>query len=107
MLREKIQAARPGDLCARFVVACALVAVKSVLGARIDVNLDVTPLGADGLHIGKRDTGVLLAEMQLCRHLRLVVGKAHDRPAVIADRSLQAGKLRRGRIRNTAAETEA
>ena len=86
MLREKRQAARPGDVGAGLVVACALVAVKAVLRAGIDVDFDLGPLGLDGLDIGQRNARILFAEMQLRRHLRFVVGKADDGAAVIADR---------------------
>ena len=88
--REKRQAARPGDVGAGLVVAGALVAMEAVLRAGIDEDLDIRPLRLDGLDIGQRNAGILLAEMQLRRHLRLLVGKAHDGAAVIADRGLQA-----------------
>src|ERR1700726_4289463 len=86
MLRQEPEATRPGDIRARLVVACPFVAVKAVLRARIDVDLDIGPLGADGLDIAQRYARVLFAEMQLRRHFRLVVGKANDGAAVIADR---------------------
>src|SRR5260370_28897539 len=86
MLGKKAEAARPGDICACLVVARPLIAVEAVLRARIEVDLDVGPLGADGLDIVKRNTRVLFAEMQLRRYFRLVVGEANDGAAVIADR---------------------
>jgi len=54
------------------------------------VDLDLGPLGLDGVDVGEGNAGVLFAEMQLRRHLRLVVGEADDGAAVIADRSRQA-----------------
>jgi len=60
--------------------------VKAVLRTRIDVNVDLGPLGLDGLDIGQRNARVLFAEMQLRRYLRLVVGEANDGATVIADR---------------------
>src|ERR1700736_4029035 len=86
MLRQEAEATRPGDIRARLVVACPFVAVKAVLRARIDVYLDIGPLGADGLDIAQRDACILLAEMQLGRRLRLVVGEPNDGAPVIADR---------------------
>ena len=83
---KEVEATRPGGIRARLVVTCALVAMKAVLSARIDVDIDFGPLGADGLDIAKRDTCILLAEMQLGRYFRLVVGEANDGAAVIADR---------------------
>src|SRR5437899_4267365 len=43
MLREEFHTARPGDLRAGLVVAGALVAVKTVLRAGIDEDLDLRP----------------------------------------------------------------
>ncbi len=74
MLGKKREAARPGDIRACLVVTRPLIAVEAVLRARIDVDLDVGPLGANGLYIAKRNARVLVAEMQLRRHFRLVVG---------------------------------
>src|SRR5229473_890519 len=80
------EAARPGDICARSVVARPLIAVEAVLRAGIDVDLDIGALGPDGLDIAERNPRVLFAEMKLRRHFRLVVGEANDGTAVIADR---------------------
>src|SRR3978361_1457453 len=91
MLGKEVEAAGPGDVGAGLVVACPLVAMKAVLRAGIDKDFDVGPLGLDGLDIGQRNAGVLFAEMQLCRHFRLVVGEANHRAAVIADRGRQTG----------------
>src|SRR5260370_13117071 len=98
MLAEKFHAARPGDVGAGLVVTRPLVAVEAVLRAGIDVDLDVGPLGADGLDIAKRNPGILFAEMQLRRHLRLVVGQANDGAALIADRRRQPPLVGRSRI---------
>src|SRR6202022_1451387 len=90
MLGEEAEAARPGDVRAGLVVTRPLIAVESVLGARIDVDLDVGPLGSDGLNVAERNPCVLFAEMKLGRHFRLVVGEADDGAAVIADRRRQS-----------------
>src|ERR1700689_120815 len=55
MLGKERHAAGPGDIRAGLVVAGPLVAVKAVLRARIDVDLDLRPLGANGLDIGQRN----------------------------------------------------
>src|SRR6266567_9143180 len=86
MLRKKREAARPGDIRTGLVVACAFVAMKAVLRAGIDVNLDIGPLDLDGFDIGQRNAGILFAEMQLRRHLWFVIREADDGAAVIADR---------------------
>src|SRR3954454_12456364 len=65
MLREKPEAARPGDIGAGLVVARALVTVKAVLRAGINIDLDLRPLGLDGPDIGLRNARILFAEMQL------------------------------------------
>src|SRR3954462_14426070 len=90
MLGEKRQPPRPGDISAGLVVARPLVAMKAVLRAGIDEDLDVWPLGLDGFDIGQGNAGVLFAEMQLRRDFRLVIGEADDSAAVIADRGRQA-----------------
>src|SRR3954465_6180323 len=70
MLGKKRQAARPGDVGARLVVARTLLPGKAVLGAGIDEHLDLGPLGLDGLDVAQGNAGILFAEMQLGRHLR-------------------------------------
>src|SRR5258708_1934117 len=62
MLGKKLQAARPGDVGAGLVVACALVAVEAVLRAGIDVDLDLRPLGLDGVDIGQRNARIHFGE---------------------------------------------
>src|ERR1700682_5068369 len=106
MLREEAEAARPGDIGTGLVVARPLVAMKTVLRSRIDVDLDLGPLCADGLDIGERNARILFAEMQLRRHLRFVVGETNDGAAVIADRSRQPRQFCRGGIRDAAAGGE-
>src|SRR5438552_14997363 len=64
MLRKKSEAARPGDVGARLVVAGALVAMKTVLRAGIDENFHLRPLGLDGLDVGERNAGILFAKVQ-------------------------------------------
>src|ERR1700730_6969878 len=86
MLGEEAEAARQGDVCAGLVVTRPLIAVESMLGARIDVGLDIRPLGPDGLDVAERNACVLFTEMKLGRHFRLVVCEADDGAAVIADR---------------------
>src|SRR6187431_2905268 len=86
MFRKERQAARPGDIGAGLVVARPLVAMKAVLRAGIDVDLDLGPLGLDGLDVGQRNARILFAEMQLRRYKRFVVGEADDGAAVIAHR---------------------
>src|ERR1700730_8497271 len=107
MLGKEGKAARPGDFGTRFVIACPLVAVEAVLCARINMDLDIWPLGADGLDVAERNAGVLFTEMKLGRHLGLVVGEAHDGATVIADRGRQPGQLGRGGVSDAAAEAKA
>ena len=107
MLRKELQAARPGDIRARLVVARPFVAVETVLRAGIDEDLDIRPLGLDGLDIGQWNAGILLAEMQLRRDLWLVVGEADDGAAVIADGGRQARQFGGRDIGDAAAEAEA
>src|SRR5258708_36159207 len=97
MLGKKSHAARPGDVGAGLVVARPLVAMKTVLGAGIDMDLDVGPFCPDGLDIAERNAGILFAEMQLRRRFRLVIGEADDGAAVIADRGRQPRQFCRGR----------
>src|SRR5204863_8781517 len=107
MLGKESHAAWPGDVGAGLVVTRPLVAMKAVLRARIDVDLDVRLLGADGLDIVERNPRVLFAEMQLRRHVRRVVDKPNDGAAVIADRRGQPRQFRRGGIGDAATEAEA
>src|ERR1700730_2995482 len=104
MLRKEREAARPGDIGAGLVVTCPLVAMKTVLRSRIEVDLDLGPFCADGLDIGERNARILFSEMQLRRHLRLVVGETNDGAAVIADRSRQPRQFCRGGIGDAAGE---
>src|SRR5436190_7767962 len=95
---EEAKAARPGEIGACLVVASALVAMETVLRARIHMDLDLGAFGSDDLDIGERDAGVLFAEMQLRRHFRLVVGKTRDGAAVVADRRREPRQFCRSRI---------
>src|SRR6266446_3924379 len=79
------EAAGPGDIGAGLVITRPFIAVKAVLRARIDVDLDLRPLGPDSLNVAERDACVLFPEMKLGRHVRLVIGEANDGAAVIAD----------------------
>src|SRR5665213_4050890 len=68
------EAARPGDIGAGLVVTRPFVAVEAVLRAGIDMDLDLGPLGADGVDIAEWNAGVLFAELKQGRHVRIVVG---------------------------------
>src|ERR1700704_621979 len=107
MLRKEPEAARPGGLRAGFVVAGALVAMKAVLRAGIDENLQLRPLRFDDLDVGQGNARIFFAKVQLRRHFWLVVGEADDGAAVVADRRRQARQFGRGRVSDTAAEAEA
>ena len=87
---EEAEAARPGDIGAGLVVACPFVAVEAVLGAGINANFDIGPLGSDRFDVAERNARVFFSEMKLGRNLRRVVGEADDGAAVIADRRGQA-----------------
>ena len=90
MRRKEVEAALLGDACAGFVVTCPLIAAEAVLRTWIGVDLDVGSFGADDVNVAERTAYVFFTEMKLGRHLRLVVGKANDGAAVIADRRGQA-----------------
>jgi len=90
MLGKEREAAGPGDIGAGLVIARPFIAVKAVLRAGIDMDLDLGPLGFDSLNVAERDACVLFPEMKLGRHLWLIVGEANDGAAVIADRRRQA-----------------
>src|ERR1700736_6343986 len=92
VLGEPGERALGAELGARLVVARALLADEAVAG-RIDVDVAVRPLLADDLDVRHRDRLVLLAEMQLGRYLRLLVGILGDLPAVEADRRRQPLEL--------------
>ncbi len=85
MLGKERQAPRPGDIGAGLVIAGALVAMEAMLRAGIDEDLDFRTLRLDGLDVGLGNAGLFFAEVQLRRHLRLVVGKADDGAAIVAD----------------------
>src|SRR5229473_5675218 len=103
---EEAEAARPGDIGTGLVVTRPLVAMKTVLRPRIDVDLDLGPSCADGLDIGERNARILFSEVQLRRYARFVVGETNDGAAVIADRSRQPRQFCRGGISDAAAEAE-
>ena len=67
MFGKEVEAARPGDIGTGLVVARPFVAVKAMLRAGVDVDLDIGPLGLDDLDIGQRNARILFAEMQLRR----------------------------------------
>ena len=89
---QEVEAALFGDAGARRVVTRPFIAVETVLRTRIDVDLDVGPLGPNDIDVAERNAGVLFTEMKLGRHLRRVVGEADDGAAVIADRRRQADR---------------
>ena len=66
-------------------VAAALLAAEAMAGALVDEDLDPRLGGADRLHIGQRDRGVGLAEMQLHRAVRLLVPRRGDAAAIPAE----------------------
>src|ERR1700738_702640 len=107
MQGEERKAALPRDVRVNLVIARALVAAEAVLRARINENLDIGSLGANSLDVGERNADILLAEMQLRRHFRLVIGKTNDRAAIIADRGSETRQFGRGHIGHAAAEAEA
>src|SRR6476646_7902572 len=73
MLLQEGERALPGELCRRFVIAAALVTEEAVLRVRIDEDLAIAAAFLfDHLDVAHRDRGVLFAEMQLRRHLRLL-----------------------------------
>src|ERR1700689_2074368 len=82
---QEVEAALFGDAGTRRVVTRPFIAVEAVLRAGIDVNLDVGPLGANGIAVAERNARVLFTEMKLGRYLRRVVGEADDGTAIIAD----------------------
>src|SRR5579863_3331960 len=82
--------------------------MKTVPGVGIDVDLAIAAAFLlDRLDVAHRDRGVLLAEMQLCRHLRLLVGILGDLAAVIADGSRETVELGGGQERDGPAHAEA
>src|SRR5579863_1793300 len=82
--------------------------MKTVPGVGIDVDLAIAAAFLlDRLDVAHRDRGVLLAEMQLCRHLRLLVGILGDLAAVIADGSRETVELDGGQERDGPAHAEA
>src|SRR4029078_12843257 len=82
--------------------------MEAMAAGSIDVGLAVAgALLLDGLDVGHRNAGVLLAEVQLRRALRLLVGEGHDAGAVIAACGAAAPKPRRGEKRDGAAHAEA
>src|SRR5512139_54049 len=86
MLLEEVHGALPRGLGARLVEAPALVAMEAVLRIGIDEYLTVAAaLLLDHLDVAHRNGSVLLAEVHLRRHFRLLVGILGDLPAVIAD----------------------
>src|SRR5207245_9001920 len=88
MILDEIHGALPSRLGALAVEAAALVAMEAVLRVGVDVDLAVAAaLLLDHLDVAHRDRGVLVAEMHLRRHLRLLVRVIGDLSAVIATRS--------------------
>src|SRR5215207_7340736 len=106
MLGEERGGALPGNVAAILVEAAALVAMEAMAGVLVHVDIDVRTLLLDRLDIGHRDAGILLAEMQLHRALRLLVGEGDDAAAVITDRRAQARQPRRAEEGDSAAHAE-
>src|SRR6266568_7545501 len=107
MLLQEVERTRPGDLRGCLVIAGALVAMKSMRRVRIGVDLTLRTLALDYRDVAHRNALILLAEMHLHRHLRLLVGELGDLPAIVGDRSGQAIKPRRRQERDAAAHAEA
>src|SRR5207247_4476773 len=61
--RNPIETALPGKRCRIFLVAAALVAIESMVGSLIDVNLAVGPFLLDDLHVGQRNVRIQRSEM--------------------------------------------
>src|SRR3972149_11371044 len=91
MLAEKFLRAPPGGLARLVAGAGALVAIKAVRCARVEVGFRLRLLLLDRLHHVERNAFVLLAEMHLQRARRLLVGELADLAAVIGDRRRQTG----------------
>src|SRR5215207_1021071 len=82
VLAEELQRARHGLFGGRGVVAAALVAMEAVIG-RVVEDLHVGMELAELVHVRHRDVHVLVAEMQLGRHLGLLVLEAVDAATVV------------------------
>src|SRR5262245_17731114 len=108
VLLEEIHRALPGGLGARFMEAPALIAMEPVLRAGIDVDLGAAAaLLLDRVHVARRNRRILVAEMHLRGHFRLLVGVLGNLPAVVADRSREAVELTGGEESDRAAHAEA
>ena len=94
VLFQKCRRALPGDLGCVGVVAAALVAMKSVAGALVDIDLAVGTFLLDDFHVGHRDALIGLAEMHLHRAFRLLIGERNDAAAVIGYGRAQTQKPR-------------
>src|SRR5262245_20044616 len=75
VLAEELQRARHGLLGGRGVVAAALVAMEAVIG-RVVEDLHVGMELPELVHVRHRDVHVLVAEVQLGRHVGLLVLEA-------------------------------
>src|SRR5580698_1008400 len=107
LLQERCRAL-PSEFGGRLVVAAALVAMKTVLRVGIHVDLAIAAaLLLDDFDVAHRDRRIFLAEMQLRRHVRLLVGVLGDLAAVIADSGRQPVELSSGKEGDRAAHTEA
>src|ERR1700726_4080431 len=70
---KEVEAARPGDIRTGLVVAWPFVAMEAMLRARIDVDLDIGPLGGDGLDIAAWSARRLFGVGdELARHCNLI-----------------------------------
>src|SRR5215510_7488503 len=94
VLLEKVHRPLPRGLGTRFMKASALVAMETVRRACVDVNLAVTTaLFLDHLDVAHGDRCILIAEMHLRGHLRLLVDILGDLSPVIAHRRREAVEL--------------
>src|SRR5260221_10634764 len=106
MLREKFLRARPGKIAGGLVVACALVAIKTVRGAGIDISFRLRLFLFNLLTNGRWNAFVLLAEMHLERAFRLFVGELADHAAVKRDSRRKSRDAAGGQKRRSAAHAE-
>src|SRR5438105_3152935 len=107
MLPQEFHRTRPRRLGCLFVIARALIAMKSMAGIGIRVDFGLRSFFPDGLDVAHRNALVLLAEMHLDRHFRLLVSEFRDLAPVIGNRHRETIKTRRGEESDGPAHAEA
>ena len=85
--------ATPGERCRFLVIAAALVAMESMIGALVDVDFAVGPFLFDDLHVREWDVRIQSAEMHQGRNLRFLICHLRNETAVIADRRRQSVEI--------------